>query len=43
MIEQGDSHAKLIYQAFAYGIAKGIGDLATVVNARWIELSLRAA
>lgn len=34
MIEQGDSHAKLIYQAFAYGIAKGIGDLATVVNGK---------
>ncbi len=34
MILGGDKHAELVYQAFAYGIAKGIGDLATVVNGR---------
>lgn len=31
MIAAGDEHAALIYEAFAYGEAKGIGDLATVV------------
>lgn len=30
-IENGDEHAKLVFEAFAYGIAKGIGDLATAV------------
>ncbi len=34
MIRNGDEHAKLIYEAFAYGVAKGIGDLATVVNGK---------
>lgn len=31
MIDAGDEKAKLIYDAMAYGAAKGIGDLATVV------------
>ncbi len=31
MIEKGDKHAELIYEAMAYGCAKGIGDLATAV------------
>ncbi|MGI6451579.1 MAG: butyrate kinase [Desulfitobacteriia bacterium] len=31
-IAQGDQQALLIYQAMAYQIAKGIGELATVVN-----------
>lgn len=31
MVLDGDEHAALIYDAFAYGVAKGIGDLATVV------------
>ncbi len=31
-IENGDEKAKLIYEAMAYGIAKGIGELATVVD-----------
>lgn len=34
MIASGDEHAELIYKAFAYGVAKGIGDLATVVNGK---------
>ena len=34
MIAGGDEHAKLVYEAFAYGIAKGIGDLATVVKGK---------
>ena len=34
MIANGDEHAKLIYEALAYGVAKGIGDLATVVNGK---------
>jgi butyrate kinase len=32
MIENGDEHAKLAYSAMAYQIAKGIGELATVVD-----------
>ncbi len=32
MIENGNSDAKLIYEAFAYQISKGIGELATVVD-----------
>ncbi len=32
MIAEGDNNAKLIYEAMAYQIAKGIGELATVVN-----------
>lgn len=32
MITEGDNNAKLIYEAMAYQIAKGIGELATVVN-----------
>ena len=32
MIESGDEKAKLIYEAMAYQVAKGIGELATVVN-----------
>ncbi|MGL5692680.1 MAG: butyrate kinase [Peptostreptococcaceae bacterium] len=31
-IEQGDLYAKLIYDAMAYQISKGIGELATVVD-----------
>lgn len=34
MIADGDEHARLIYEAFAYGVAKGIGDLATVVKGK---------
>lgn len=34
MIANGDEHAKLIYEALAYGVAKGIGDLATVVKGK---------
>ncbi|MDP3386559.1 MAG: butyrate kinase [Eubacteriales bacterium] len=32
MIDQGDQNAKLIFEAMAYQIAKGIGELATVVK-----------
>jgi butyrate kinase len=32
MIKNGDEHAKLVYEAMAYQIAKGIGELATVVD-----------
>ncbi len=32
MIKAGDQYAKLIYEAMAYQIAKGIGELATVVD-----------
>lgn len=32
MIEDGNEEAKLVYEAMAYQIAKGIGDLATVVE-----------
>ena len=32
MIERGDQNAKLIFEAMAYQIAKGIGELATVVK-----------
>ncbi len=32
MISEGDDHAAIIYEAMAYQIAKGIGELATVVN-----------
>lgn len=32
LIEQGNEEAKVIYEAMAYQIAKGIGELATVVN-----------
>ncbi|MBP2649666.1 MAG: butyrate kinase [Firmicutes bacterium] len=34
MIENGDEHAKLILEAMAYQVAKGIGDLATVVEGK---------
>ena len=34
MIESGDEKAKLIYEAMAYQIAKGIGELATVVEGK---------
>lgn len=34
MIETGDAHARLIYEAMAYQIAKLIGGLATVVEGR---------
>ena len=34
MINQGDEYAKLIYEAMAYQIAKGIGELATVVEGK---------
>ncbi|MBV7274495.1 butyrate kinase [Clostridium sp. PL3] len=32
MIDNGDENAKLIYEAMAYQVAKGIGELATVVD-----------
>lgn len=32
MIENGNLNAKLVYEAMAYQISKGIGELATVVN-----------
>lgn len=32
MIENGDENAKLVYSAMAYQIAKGIGEMATVVD-----------
>ena len=32
MIENGDEHAKLVYSAMAYQIAKGIGEMATVLD-----------
>lgn len=32
MIQLGDNNAKLIYEAMAYQVAKGIGELATVVE-----------
>lgn len=31
-IEEGDSNARLVYQAMAYQVAKGIGELSTVVK-----------
>ena len=34
MIENGDENAKLIYEAMAYQVAKGIGELATVVDGK---------
>lgn len=34
MIEEGNEDAKLIYEAMAYQIAKGIGELATVVKGK---------
>jgi len=34
MIEQGDEKARLVYEAMGYQIAKGIGELATVVNGK---------
>jgi butyrate kinase len=34
MIEKGDEKAKLVYEAMAYQIAKGIGELATVVKGK---------
>jgi len=34
MIQEGNEYAKLIYEAMAYQIAKGIGDLATVVEGK---------
>lgn len=33
-IAAGDEYAKLVYDAFSYGIAKSIGDLATVVRGK---------
>jgi butyrate kinase len=33
-IENGDDEAKLVYEAMAYQIAKGIGELATVVSGK---------
>ncbi|SHJ53992.1 butyrate kinase [Geosporobacter subterraneus DSM 17957] len=32
MIENGDENAKLVYEAMAYQVSKGIGELATVVE-----------
>ena len=34
MIESGDQRAKIIYEAMAYQVAKGIGELATVVEGK---------
>ncbi|MCF6465138.1 butyrate kinase [Clostridium sp. Cult2] len=34
MIEDGDEKAKIIYEAMAYQVAKGIGELATVVEGK---------
>jgi butyrate kinase len=34
MIEQGNEYAELIYEAMAYQIAKGIGELATVAEGK---------
>jgi butyrate kinase len=34
MIENGDDKAKLIYEAMAYQVSKGIGELATVVDGK---------
>ncbi len=34
MIDGGDENAKLIYEAMAYQVAKGIGELATVVDGK---------
>lgn len=34
MIESGDEKAKLVYEAMAYQVAKGIGELATVVEGK---------
>ncbi len=34
MIQEGNEYAKMIYQAMAYQIAKGIGELATVVDGK---------
>lgn len=34
MIENGDERAKLVYEAMAYQVAKGIGELATVVEGK---------
>ena len=33
-IKDGDDYAKLVYEAMAYQIAKGIGELSTVVNGK---------
>lgn len=32
MIEAGDQHARLVYEAMAYNVAKEIGAMATVLN-----------
>lgn len=34
MIEQGDAHARLVYEGMAYHISKAIGELAVVVNGK---------
>ncbi|WP_411678754.1 butyrate kinase [Clostridium thailandense] len=34
MIDNGDENAKIVYEAMAYQVAKGIGDLATVVKGK---------
>lgn len=34
LIEEGDEKARLVYEAMAYQIAKGIGELATVVHGK---------
>ena len=33
-IEQGDTYAKLVYEAMAYNVAKTIGEMATVLKGR---------
>ena len=33
-IKNGDEYAKLVYEAMAYQISKGIGELATVVDGK---------
>ena len=42
-IEAGDEHARLIYEAMAYQIAKEIGAMATVLRGRWMPSSSPAA
>jgi butyrate kinase len=34
MIENGDENARMVYEAMAYQVAKGIGELATVVDGK---------
>jgi butyrate kinase len=40
LIDAGDTHADLVYRAMAYGVAKGIGQLATVRAGRVDQIIL---